>query len=160
MPRHGTPPGLALLASALWLASSPAGALEPAFLVAGFARGGLVLATDQGRCLHLDVYFARTPAQRSQGLMHVTAMAEFEGMYFGFEPQQQVVMWMKDTPLPLDILFIGGDGRVAGVATGTALSTDLIPAPAPVAAVLEMNAGFAGRWNVGPASRLLHAYLK
>lgn len=133
----------------------PAFGIEPAGLVAGFGRSGAVLETSGRRCLWLDVYRAETPRQREQGLMFVTAMGEFEGMWFGYGEPVVLSMWMKNTRLPLDMLFIDGNGRVASVAAQTPPeSTALIGSGGPVIGVLEVNADFARRWGVRRGDRL------
>lgn len=138
-----------------WL-SGPAGGLQPAHLVADFPRGQAVLETSGPRCLLLDVFIASTPAQRSQGLMFVESLGEFEGMYFGYGTPLELVMWMKNTVLPLDMLFIGPDGTVSSIARDTVpFSTTRIGSGGPASGVLEVNAGFAGRWRVVPGTRLI-----
>ena len=140
----------------LGLASGPAAALEPAHLVAGFPRGQLVLETAGPRCLLIDVYVASTAEQRAQGLMYVEVLPEFEGMYFGYNMPVEVIMWMKNTLLPLDMVFIAEDGTVGRVARDTQpLSLERISSGGPVAGVLELNAGFARRWRVEPGTRVL-----
>lgn len=146
----------------LWLAATalPGGAkaLEPARLAADFPRGQMVLETSGPRCLLLDVYLATTPEQRSQGLMFVESMDEFEGMYFGYREPVGIAMWMKNTPLPLDMIFIGEDSRVTRVeAQTTPYSTARIESGGPVIGVLEVRGGSAARWGVKPGTRILGA---
>lgn len=138
----------------LWLVSWPAAGLEPAHLAAGFPRGQAVLETAGPRCLLIDVFIASTPAQRTQGLMYVESLGEFEGMYFGYNTPLELIMWMKNTVLPLDMLFVRPDGAVASIARDTEpFSTKRISSGEPVAGVLELNAGFARRWRVEPGTR-------
>ncbi len=139
----------------LGLLSGPAAGLQPAHLVADFPRGLAVLETRGPRCLLIDVFFASTPLQRSQGLMFVESLGEFEGMYFGYDAPLELVMWMKNTVLPLDMLFIRPDGTVASIARDTEpFSTKRISSGGAVVGVLELNAGFARRWRVEPGTRL------
>ena len=136
-------------------ASVPASALEPASLVSGFPEAGLTLTQASGRCLFLNIYVATTAGQRSRGLMYVTRLEEFEGMYFPWPEPAQITMWMKNTYIPLDMLFIRENGRVAGIAANTKpLSLERIAPPEPVVGVLEVNAGFAARWGVTPGDRV------
>lgn len=147
----GAPAGLIFL----WLLSGPAAGLEPAHLVAGFPRGQAVLETGGPRCLLIDVYFAGTPAQRAQGLMYVESLGEFEGMYFGYNTPSELVMWMKNTVLSLDMLFISPGGTVGSIARDTEpFATKRISSGGPVVGVLELNAGFARRWQVETGTRL------
>jgi uncharacterized membrane protein (UPF0127 family) len=140
----------------LGLASGPVFSLQPSHLVTGFPRGQAVLETAGPRCLLLDVYFASTAEQRAQGLMFVEALSEFEGMYFSYDSPVELTMWMKNTVLPLDMLFIREDSAVGHIARDTQpFSTDRISSGGPVVGVLELNAGFARRWRVEPGTRLL-----
>lgn len=140
----------------LWFLSGPAVGLEPAHLVAGSPRGQGVLETSGPRCLLVDLFMASTPAQRTQGLMFVESLGEFEGMYFGYGTPRELVMWMKDTVLPLDMLFIRADGTVASIARDTEpFSTKRISSEGAVVGVLELNAGFARHWRVAPGTRFL-----
>jgi uncharacterized membrane protein (UPF0127 family) len=149
--------GLAALAAIVTLCfpCDPTVGLEPAHLVAGFRRGVVLLETEGPRCLLIDTYFASTAEQRSQGLMFVDALGEFEGMYFGSAAPVELSMWMKNTPLPLDMLFIREDGTVSHITADTRpFSTDRIPSRGEVVGVLELNAGFARRWRVTPGTRI------
>jgi len=79
-------------------------------------------------------------------------------MLFDFKRVQPVAMWMKNTLIPLDMLFIDGAGRVVNVAENTVpLSLATIPSAAPVRAVLEINAGSARRLGIRPGDQVLHA---
>ncbi|MDP2325508.1 MAG: DUF192 domain-containing protein [Gammaproteobacteria bacterium] len=140
---------------ALWLPAGSAYGLEPAHLVAGFPRGLALLETEGPRCLLIDTYFASTAEQRMRGLMYVESLGEFEGMYFGNTSPVELAMWMKNTVIPLDMLFIRTDGTVGHIARETRpLSTDRITSRGEVAGVLELNAGFARRWRVTSGTRL------
>ena len=140
-------------AVALWLLSGPAVGLEPAHLVADFERGLVLLETQGPRCLLIDTYFASTARQRAQGLMFVESLGEFEGMYFGYASAVELNMWMKNTLVPLDMLFVREDGTVGRIARDTQpLSTDRIASGGAVVGVLELNAGFARRWRVTPGT--------
>jgi uncharacterized membrane protein (UPF0127 family) len=149
---------LAALPAAILLAlvSGPAASLEPSHLVTDFPRSQVLLETAGPRCLLVDVYVARSAEQRAQGLMFVEALPEFEGMYFGYISPVEAIMWMKNTLLPLDMVFIREDHTVGRVARDTPpLSTARISSGGPVVGVLELNAGFAQRWRVEPGTRLV-----
>lgn len=140
----------------LGLSPGPAASLQPSYLVTGFPRSQAVLETAGPRCLLLDLYVASTAEQRAQGLMYVEALPEFEGMYFGSSSPMEVIMWMKNTVLSLDMLFIREDSTIGHVVRDTQpLSTERISSSGPVVGVLELNAGFARRWHVESGTRLL-----
>lgn len=143
---------LAAAAFALLAAVAARGA-EPGELLAGFERARAMIETRRA-CHLLDVYLALTPQQRAQGLMHVRAMGEYEGMLFPTAQPAVVSMWMKNTYIPLDMLFIGTDGRIARIAADTTpLSEATIGSGRPVSAVLELNGGFAARHGVTQGDR-------
>ncbi len=139
----------------LILANPTATAAEPAALLQDFPRGQLVLETRGPRCLLIEVYIASSAKQRAQGLMFIESMPEFEGMYFGYGEPVGIAMWMKNTLLALDMLFIGEDMAINSVTRNTTpLSTDRIESQAAVIGVLELNAGFAERWGAEAGTRV------
>jgi hypothetical protein len=106
----------------------------------------------------LKVQVADTDETRGYGLMYRTAMPEREGMLFLFPSPRFVSFWMKNTPLPLDIIFLDGDGTVIQIVPNTTpLSLDPIPSDAAAGAVLELNAGAAHRLGISTGDRLRHA---
>ena len=99
----------------------------------------------------------RTDADRSRGLMFRRAMAPDRGMLFDFEQSAPISMWMKNTILPLDMLFIRADGSIARIAADTEpYSTKVIPSGEPVLAVLELNAGTAAKLGIRAGDRVEH----
>jgi uncharacterized membrane protein (UPF0127 family) len=157
--RRGYPALILLLVLALLDPGLPVGsvarAAEPAGILDGFPRAQLTLIQQSGRCLSLDVAVAATEAQRARGLMYVTALDEFEGMYFPWPEPAWISMWMKNTYISLDMAFVREDGHIAGIAAGTTpLSLETIPSPEPVTGVLEVAAGFTARWDVRPGDRV------
>jgi uncharacterized membrane protein (UPF0127 family) len=131
-------------------------AIEPADRIAGLDTGTLILETSADRCLRILVYFADTPAQQSQGLMFVTAMDEFEGMLFRYAQPRAINMWMRNTYISLDMLFIRGDQKIGRIAYSTQpFSEERISSGQPISSVLELNAGFASRWQLRAGDRLL-----
>jgi uncharacterized protein len=84
-----------------------------------------------------------------------------QGMLFDFGHIEPVSMWMQNTYLPLDMLFIRPDGTIARIAANTEpLSTRTIPSGEPVLAVLELNAGTAARLGIRPGDRIEHPLFK
>ena len=99
----------------------------------------------------------RNDADRARGLMYRRAMAPDHGMLFDFQASAPVAMWMKNTYLPLDMLFIRADGSIAKIAADTEpLSTKVIPSNEPVLSVLELNAGTAARLKLHAGDRVEH----
>lgn len=144
----------AALLAISWSASGPAA--EPAALLDGFARARLIIETAEPRCLLLDLYLADNREQHSQGLMFIEQLDEFEGMLFRYPRPARLTMWMKNTYIPLDMVFVDAGGAIAGIVKHTTpLSTKTIHSPESVAGVLEVNAGFTDRWRVDAGHRLL-----
>jgi uncharacterized protein len=103
------------------------------------------------------VEMARTPSEQAMGLMYRREMAPNAGMLFIYPAGTRVTMWMKNTLIPLDMLFIGADGRIAHIVERTVPeSTELIGSDGPVQAVLELNAGTAGRLGIKVGDRVRH----
>ncbi len=120
------------------------------------ARSQVTIATGAGPVV-FNVEMAVTWRERAQGLQRRHYLAPDAGMLFDFGKSEPVVMWMKDTPLPLDILFITADGRILSIAERTRpLSTEMIPSRWPVRAVLEVNAGTVARHHILPGDRVIH----
>lgn len=117
----------------------------------------LVVETASG-AHNFTVEVARTPTDRSRGLMFRQSLAPDAGMLFLYAQDQPVTMWMRNTPIPLDMLFIARDGRIVKIAErAVPMSETLIASDGNVAAVLELNGGTAGRLGVRPGDRVRHA---
>jgi uncharacterized membrane protein (UPF0127 family) len=103
------------------------------------------------------VELANTDAQRAKGLMFRKKLPEGQGMLFDFGHDQDVAMWMKNTYIPLDMLFIRSDGRILRIAENTMpLSTRIIPSGGPVRAVLEVIGGTAQKLGIAPGDRVAY----
>jgi uncharacterized protein len=102
------------------------------------------------------VEIADTNEARARGLMFREEMADDHGMLFVFDDTRPVSFWMRNTPLPLDLVFIGEDGKVRAVKQGEPFSTDPIGPPDPVRFVLEINAGMALETGIEEDTRLSH----
>ena len=95
---------------------------------------------------------------RSRGLMFREHLDEDAGMLFLFQAPEHQTFWMRNTLIPLDMVFIGSDRRVVGVAENAAPRTDRTrQVEGDSQYVLEVNAGFARRWGIGPGSRVVFA---
>ena len=115
------------------------------------------IITAAGDTHRLPAWVVSTREQRARGLMHVPAMPAGRGMLFLYPEADFVSMWMKNTLIPLDMLFIAPDGRITDLAADTApQSLRVIPSSAPVTAVLELNAGTARRLGIRPGDRVTY----
>ena len=137
------------LVALLWSMAAQAQAFEP-----------LTIVTSSGpQAFQVEV--ARNDADRAQGLMYRRSMPANQGMLFDFGRVAPVSMWMQNTYLSLDMLFIRPDGSIARIAENTEpLSTRTIPSGEPVLAVLELNAGTAARLGIRPGDRVEHPLFK
>ncbi|HEY0107215.1 MAG TPA: DUF192 domain-containing protein [Rhizomicrobium sp.] len=101
------------------------------------------------------VEIADDVASQQHGLMNRRALAPDAGMLFDFHREARVAFWMKNTPLPLDMVFIRGDGTVSSVEPNAVpYSTASIPSSEPVRAVLEINGGRAHDLGIRPGDRV------
>ncbi len=103
------------------------------------------------------VELAVTDAQRARGLMFRRELPEGQGMLFDFKRDQVVTMWMENTYVSLDMIFIRADGRIARIAENTEpLSRAIISSGGPVRAVLEVVAGTARKLGLAPGDKVAH----
>ena len=108
-----------------------------------------------------SVEVADTPERRAVGLMHRPSLAANAGMLFDFKIDAPVTMWMRNTRIPLDMLFIARDGRIVNIAERTVpFSETSIPSKGPVRAVLELNGGTSARLGIKPGDRVTHPMFK
>jgi uncharacterized membrane protein (UPF0127 family) len=101
----------------------------------------------------LDI--AATGEQQQCGLMYREKMPKNAGMVFPFDPPRQATFWMDNTPLPLDLIFVGPDNRVLNVLPGKPFSRDLIPSAGVTASVIELNLGEAARIGLKPGDKVI-----
>ena len=121
-----------------------------------FERDELAIET-AGGTQRIAVELAVTPAQRAQGLMYRERLPADAGMLFLYSAMQPVSMWMKNTLLPLDMLFIAEDGRIVRIAERAVPgSTATISSMQPARAVLELNGGTAARLKIQVGDRILY----
>lgn len=157
--RHLTRRRVVLLALA---ATAAGGGVLPAAVSAEAQReiefpvSRLTIETANGR-FDFGVEVADTRERRMWGLQHRRSLAADAGMLFDYKKERPVFMWMKNTYVPLDMVFIDAEGRVVRVARDTEpLSLTAIPSGEPVRAVLELNAGTARRLGIEPGDRVDH----
>ena len=106
---------------------------------------------------HFDVEVADTDRSRAKGLMNRKSLAPDRGMLFDFKTEREVAFWMRNTFIPLDMVFIQADGRVLSI-TRNAVPFDETPLPSggPVRGVLEIPGGRAAEVGIQPGDRVLH----
>jgi len=122
-----------------------------------FSRSRLVIETPLSRHA-FTVEVAVTPASRQRGLMHRRSLAPDAGMLFDYGRTTPAAMWMKNTFIALDMLFIGDDGLILKIAERTVPhSLETVASDKPVRAVLEVNAGTAARLGIRTGDRVHHA---
>ncbi len=122
-----------------------------------FARSTLGIETADGAAHEFQVYLARTPQQLARGLMYVAELPADQGMLFDYPRPRWVSMWMKNTLIPLDMLFIRADGVIANIAQRTVPgSLAVINSEGKARAVLELNGGTAARLGIRPGDRVRH----
>jgi uncharacterized membrane protein (UPF0127 family) len=139
---------LLVLLAALSVLTGVAGAAELQPLEIASKNGVHVFAVEM----------ASTPEEQAKGLMFRRQLPEGQGMLFDFHKEQPTSFWMKNTYIPLDMIFIRGDGRILRIAKNTVpLSETLVPSGGPVRAVLEVIGGTAKKLGIAPGDRVGHA---
>jgi uncharacterized membrane protein (UPF0127 family) len=104
-----------------------------------------------------SVEMATTEEEKTTGLMYRKELPDGKGMLFDFSPEQQISMWMKNTYIPLDMIFIRADGRILRIAENTEpLSTKIISSGGLAKGVLEVIAGTAQKYGIQPGDRVAH----
>jgi hypothetical protein len=144
---------LAALACATSIAVTQEGAHEP---LSSFPRSPLSIQSE-GQRHEFKVWVADTPSRRGQGLMYVTTLQPLTGMLFVFPQPQAVSMWMKNTRISLDMLFVSADGHVIRIAPMTkpeSLAT--ISSMGFVTGVIEIAGGEAQRLGIHTGDRVIH----
>jgi uncharacterized membrane protein (UPF0127 family) len=118
----------------------------------------VTVATDNGN-LSFSAELATNDKERSVGLMFRRSMGEREAMLFYWKQPEPVSMWMRNTYIPLDMLFVDADGTIVHIAANTVPhSLEVISAGRDVSAVMEINGGTAARLNITAGNRLLHRF--
>jgi uncharacterized protein len=145
--RHSIPSlAIAVALAAMWLmAPLPAGSAEQQTLEI-VSKSGVHVFT---------VELAVSDEERQKGLMFRRSLPESQGMLFDFKADQDVSMWMRNTYVSLDMIFIRGDGRIRRIAENTQTESDrIIPSGGPVRAVLEVVAGTAKKFGIAAGDRV------
>lgn len=146
---------LLLLATLALNACAAAAERDPA--LAGFFAAPLRIETAAGETHRFVAYLALTQQQKMRGLMHVKSLPDDYGMLFLYDRPQQISMWMKNTLLPLDMLFIRADGTIVNIVQNTVPhSLASIRSAGDASAVLELNAGTSERLGLEPGDRVIY----
>jgi uncharacterized membrane protein (UPF0127 family) len=151
----------ALLAISLVATAAPVPVLAQVHAVTG---APMILETDPAPLVaetasgekSFTIEVADEDHERAAGLMFRTEMPDDHGMLFEFQQTRPVAFWMKNTPMPLDLVFIGEDGKVIAVLPGEPFSTASITPNAPTRFVLELKAGTAQKAGIVDGVRLRH----
>ena len=147
---------------AMGFAKSLVASLAAILVIAGLAAANaasfqpLEIVTKNGVQV-FSVEMATTEEEKQTGLMYRKELADGKGMLFDFNPEQEVSMWMKNTYVSLDMIFIRADGRILRIAENTEpMSTKIISSRGPARAVLEVVAGTAQKYGIRPGDRVGH----
>lgn len=129
--------------------------IEP---LTSFPQSMLAVRTANNSIINFKIWTADTPARDEQGLMFVRSMDLHAGMLFVFPNNPRVTMWMKNTYIPLDMLFMNKRGIIEYiVANATPLSEAIIAPPGPEYAVLELNGGACERLGIKVGDTVIHS---
>jgi uncharacterized membrane protein (UPF0127 family) len=151
-----------VLAAALALFSSVAARPQvgPIEDLAAFPRGKLEIADGKKVKHTFEVWLADNSRRQAQGLMFVRSLPDLRGMLFVHESPKPITMWMKNTYIPLDMVFIDARGRIQEiVAQTTPHSLEIVRSKEPALAVLEIAGGEAKRLGLHPGQRVVHPAL-
>lgn len=150
---------LAACLAALLLAFTPAVAIAQQAAPASGLETLTIIGEGKRHVFQVEVM--RTPETRARGLMHRNYLPPDRGMLFDFGRVEPVAMWMQNTYIPLDMLFIRADGTIARIAAQTEpLSVRTIPSGEPVLSVLELNGGIAAKLGIKPGDTVEHPLFK
>jgi uncharacterized protein len=152
----------ALLMTAWLLGASAAlpqtGSPEP---LSAFPQSLLAIRTGSGKVVNFKVWEADTPKREEQGMMFIREMDEHTGMLFMFPENRPVTMWMKNTYVSLDLLFLNAHGKIDYIAArATPRSEAIIGPPTPEFAVLELKGGACESFGIKIGDTVLHKHFK
>jgi uncharacterized membrane protein (UPF0127 family) len=135
-----------------------AAAPEP---LTAFPQSLLAIKSVTGKVVNFKIWTADTERREQQGLMFIRDLDEHAGMLFMFPQNQPVTMWMKNTYISLDLLFLNARGKIDYIAAGaTPLSEAIIGPPTPEYAVLELKGGACERLGIKVGDVVLHKNFK
>ncbi|EPE98378.1 DUF192 domain-containing protein [Rhizobium grahamii] len=142
------------LAALFFIVALPAVSQQPMT----FDKEPLIIQTASGKRLNFIVEIADTNEERQRGLMYRKEMAEDAGMIFDFGVSRRVQMWMENTILPLDMLFVDSTGTIRNIKQNAVpYSQDIIDSMTEVKYVIELNAGVTAKLGIKPGDKVMSA---
>ena len=139
----------------LWILLAAAPTVVPSGQAAKLDRV-IVETAKTERVFQVEV--VREERERNRGLMFRQSLPDNGGMLFDYDPPQEVAFWMKNTYIPLDIIFIDATGRIIRIAENTTpLSLEQIPSGGVARAVLEIKGGQSAKLGIKAGDRVRHA---
>jgi uncharacterized membrane protein (UPF0127 family) len=145
-----------LLAAGMAMAQSAAP--EP---LSAFPQSLLAIKTSSGKVVKFKFWQADTPQREQHGLMFIHELDVHAGMLFMFPENERVIMWMKNTFIPLDLLFLNARGEIDYIAANaTPQSEKRIGPPTPEFAVLELKGGACDQFGIKVGDRVMHRNFK
>lgn len=124
---------------------------------ATFKHDTITIETQAGPLYAIDVELALTKKQQAQGLMHRESLDSDKGMIFFFPKESIRSFWMKNTLIPLDMIFIDKTGKIVHIhSNARPLDETHITTPKPALAVLEINGGQSDKWNIKAGDKIIH----
>jgi uncharacterized membrane protein (UPF0127 family) len=149
------------LLAALIAASAALAQSAPPEPLSAFPQSLLAIRTASGKVVNFKIWDADTPQREEQGMMFIREMDEHTGMLFMFPENKRVRMWMKNTYVSLDLLFLNSQGKIDYIAEkATPQSEDIIGPPTPEFAVLELKGGACERFGIKVGDKVLHKNFK
>ena len=146
-----------LLVTLVALSPALADTTDAAQLDRLFPRSTMQIATPDARLHNFKIWVADNDQRRARGLMFVKHIGEDEGMLFIYPQAMRASMWMKNTFIPLDMLFVAADGRVMQVVANTEpQSLKTIESDSDVIAVIELKGGVASKLHIAKGARVMH----
>lgn len=124
-----------------------------------FEKTMIKIIKSDGNEIELNVKIADTPNKRQNGLMFIKEMPENDGMLFIFDTEEMRRMWMKNTLIPLDMLFVGSNKEILNIKENALPeSLDIIYSIAPSKYVIELNGGFAKKYGIEIGDKIEFKY--
>ena len=133
---------------------SASNAVELSQSPGGLEQVSLTVTSSTGKH-RFTVEVAKTSEEQAMGLMYRNQLAPDRGMVFPFDPPRDASFWMRNTLIPLDMIFVRADGSIANIAANTVpYSEEPVPSDGPVAAVLEIAGGRSAELGIKPGDKV------